>query len=135
MDFLCTGFPEKIYDSSAGGASHNGIIHHDHPFSFYRIFYCTQFDLYLIHSTGLARRDKSSSDIFVLDHSDAVRDARSLAIAQRSIQSGIRDSDDHVCFHRMLCCQNFSCLDPCRLDGTSIDDRVRSGKIDIFKHT
>ena len=126
MDFLRSGLPQEGDDPPAGGSADNGIVDQHHPFSADHIPDRGQFDPDLIQP--VIRRDEGSSDIFVFDQADFVRNAGGTAESQRGVQAGIRNADDDIRFGRMRFGQAFPGADAGRVDGRSVQNGIRPGR-------
>ncbi len=82
----------------------------------------------------LTRLDKGTGDIAVLDQTHAVRDARELRVADRCRDARVGHADDDVSADRMLDGQILAGLLTGKLYRRAVDDRVRTGEIDILKY-
>ena len=131
MDFPGSRFPQEFYNPAAGRSADDGIIDQYNTFSGYDVFDRGKFNLYLIQP--MIRRNERPADIFVFDQTDSVGYAGSPAESQRSIQSGIGHADHDIRLRRVRLRQAFTGTEAGRMNGDSVQDRIRPGEIDVFK--
>ena len=72
--------------------------------------------------------------MIVIDKSNAVWNAAFLRKSQCSVKSRVRHAYDNISVNRVFSPKIFSCPEPCHVNARPLDNRVRSGKIYIFKY-
>ena len=133
MDLPGPRFPQQADNSTAGGSPDNGVIHQHHPLSGHAVLDSAEFDFHLIQPVILARSDKGTADILVLDEADTVGNARRMAVAQRGIQPGVGHPHHHVRLDRVGLGQYLPGPQTGGVDGHPANDRVGPGKVDVLK--
>ena len=133
MNFLRAGFPEHPHDVGAGGAAHDGVVNQDNAFVPNGFLHGGKLYLYGVHPPG--GLDERATDVFVFDEPDAVGNAGGSGVADGRVESRVRNADDYVGIRGMGKSENLAGTQSCRMHGDTVDDGVRSRKINIFKDT
>ena len=135
MHFACPGLPQQPDDPGRGGSSHDRVINHNHPLPFHRTGNRIQLDPYSVFPSFLIGGNEGSAHILVFDESDFIGNSGLFGISDGRIQPGIGHTDHNVRIHRGILGQEFSGPYPCLVDRDTVDHRIRTGKINIFKNT
>ena len=135
VNLCCSSCPKQIYDSSAGGTPYYGIINHYYTLALHYRRNRIQFYAHLHFSLTLGGLYKCSSNVFIFYESDFKRNAGSLGISNGCVKSAVRNSDDHICIHGMFLCKKLAGLYPGIMYTGSVNVRIRTGKVKIFKDT
>ena len=86
-------------------------------------------------SLRLIRRNEGSADILVLNQTDGIGNAGGSGIAHCRIQAGIRYAYDQIRICGMLLRQLLTGTDPEGMNRLAVDNRIRTGKVDILENT
>ena len=82
----------------------------------------------------LTRGDKCASDVLIFDQTNPIGNSRCAGIAQRRIQSGIRNTDDDIRIYRMGSCQNRARFYTGIMDADTLNDGIRTSKVNMLKN-
>ena len=134
MNLPGSGIPQQFYDTAHCVAPDNGVIYQDDTPAFNALPNGSQFYPHTVKPFPLPRRNKCSPDVLVLYQPDPVRYAGFLAKTKRRVKAGVRRANDNVRFYGMCLCKYFPCLYPGGMNGNAVDNRIRAGKIYIFKN-
>ena len=134
VDFLRAGLPHELDETCAGGSTYDGVIDQDDTLALDFGADRVQLDLDEVLTLGLSRCDEGSSDVLVLDEADTIRDTGLPAVADRCIETGVRNADDDVCIDRMLLCEELTGTHSGIVYRSTIDDGIRTCEIDILEN-
>ena len=134
MHLRSSSLAQKPYDTRAGRAAHYRIVDHDHAFAADGRGYRIEFDLDLILARRLTGRNERAPDIFILDKSHSVRDARSLGIPDCRVYSGIGNADHDIGIDGMLVRKEASGAFPRLMNAHPFDKRIGARKVDILEN-
>ena len=87
MYLFGTGIPKQLYDTSHCVAANDRVVNQHNPLIFYTFLYGGELNFYTVKSCALSRRDKSSSDVLILNKSDTVRNTGFLTEAKCRVKS------------------------------------------------
>ena len=135
MDFCGPCISQHGDDICTGCSSDNGVIHHDDTFALNILLQNVQFNLNALLTHALLWLNKCTSDVSVLDKSLSVRNAGFQSISHSCGIAGFWYTHNHIRFYRMALGKNSSCHDSGCKDRYTVNDTVRSCKVNIFKNT
>ena len=124
VDLLCACVPEKADYPCTGSSSYDGVVYQHDALVFDYVDYRVQFDLDLVGAALLAGGYESSSDVLVFDETDLVRYAGLPCVADRRVESRVRNAYYDVSLDRMFKCEKRACSCADLVDTESVDDRV-----------
>ena len=133
MDFGCAGAADHAHDLAAGGAAHDGIVQQDHALAFEQGAHRVQFQLDSEIAHGLARLDKSASDIVVADQPEAQRKSALRGISNRGGNAGVGHGNDNVGFRRGFARQLSSETFPAFLHGPTEHHAIGTREIHVLE--
>ena len=134
MNLLRARVPQKAHNARAGRAAHDGVVDHHNPLSAHNLRNRVQLDAHPILAAFLSGGDECPPDIFVFDESEFIRDSRLLGISDCRVDSAVRNSDHHIRLHGVLQCEERSRAHPRRVNAATVDHRIGTGKVNVFKN-
>ena len=81
MYFCRSCLTEKTYDSRRGCSANDGVVNQNHSLAAHNFGYYIQLYLNEVFSELLTGSYKRASDVFVLDKSDFIRNARLMSVS------------------------------------------------------
>ena len=135
MNLFCACLTEHSYDSVNRSTTNDTVVNHNNPFSFYGIDKGVELDSYAFHTLFLARLNKGSSDVIILDNALFIRDSRFFAVTYGGVNSRFGNADNKVCFNGEFSGKNSSCLLTCFIYADGLNYRIRPCKVNLFKNT
>src|SRR5919107_5182414 len=133
MDFGRAGLEQQLDQLAAGVATHDGVVHHDHPVALDHARQRVELepDAELAHAVG--RLDKGPPHVAVLYEAFRVRDAAPLRVADRRHHPRIGDGDHHIGLGRSLIGEQLAHPVPGARDLATVEARVGSGEVHVLE--
>ena len=133
MHFARAGITHHLNDLLAGRAANDGIVHQHHALALDHAAVGIVLQLHTHVTDGIGRLDEGAAHIMVADNPEFEGQARFLCKADGCRNARIGNRHHKVSVHRVFTRQLHANVLAHRIDIAAFDQRVRPGKIDIFK--